>query len=73
MESPWEEVSLEHDRRYLISFALEIEMLFSQNNLLCQASILLVFSASDLITPTVSSTRIAHTARIDRFGKLATG
>jgi hypothetical protein len=45
---------LECDRQYFISFALEIEVIFSKNNVLCQPNILLVFSAGDLILPRVS-------------------
>ena len=51
---------MERDRQCFISFALEIELLFSKNNVLCQPSILLVFSEGDLILPTVKARRYLY-------------
>jgi hypothetical protein len=53
MKSPRDTISLEGDCQYFILFAHEMTVLFAKNNVSCQPSILLVFSAGDLILPTV--------------------
>jgi hypothetical protein len=63
MKNPQEEITSERDHQYFISFALDMEVLFSKNNVLFQPSILLVFSAGDIPLPSASSrNRFIHRA-----------
>jgi hypothetical protein len=53
MKSPRDTISLEGDCQCFILFAHEMTVLLAKNNVSCQPSILLVFSAGALISPTV--------------------